>query len=98
MNSYYIVSGTYQQFQYEFMSDSFDIEIGGGIRIEMPVAYLETEPYYWDRPQTEQSQIRGFVEAKTSGIASIEIKTYGSSDRIIECVVRDSPLKYVLNV
>jgi len=88
-----VIAGTYQHFQFEFMSDSSDIEIGGGIRIEIPVAYLETEPYYWDRPQTEQSQIRGYIEATTSGNASIEIKTYGSYSRITECVVRDSPLK-----
>jgi uncharacterized protein DUF3604 len=90
---YKAVAGTYQHIQFEFMSDSSDIEIGGSIRIEIPVAYLETKSYYWDQPQTEQSQGRGYVEATTSGDASIGIKIYGSHGRIVECIVQDSPLK-----
>ncbi len=49
------IAGTYQQFIFEFISDSSKIEIGGGIRIELPVAYLETKQYYWAQPQQKES-------------------------------------------
>lgn len=88
-----IVAGTYQHVQFKFWNDSINIEKGGGIRIEIPVAYLETKPYYWDRPQTDQSQGRGYVNVKSSSEVSFQINIYGSNGRIVECVVQDKPLK-----
>ena len=45
-------AGTYQNIEFRFTAGSAGIEQGGGVRIELPTAYLETEPYFWDRPQT----------------------------------------------
>jgi len=87
-----VTAGTYQQIQFEFSSDSVEIAIGGGIRIELPVAYLETQPYYWNQPQTELQEGRGYVKATTSDNASIGIKIYGSHGRIVEGVIQENPL------
>jgi len=87
-----VTAGTYQKIQFEFVSDSIGIAVGGGMRIELPVAYFETKPYYWDQPQKELPAGRGYVEATSSGNALVGIKIYGSYGRIIECVVQDNPL------
>ena len=50
-------AGTYQKIQFEFTSDLAEIAVGGSIRIELPVAYLETKSYYWDQPQIELIEI-----------------------------------------
>ena len=88
-----VVAGTYQQIQFKFTSDSAEIAVGAGMRIELPVAYLETKPYYWDQPQTELQEGRGYIEASTTGNSSVALKVYGSNGRIVECVVKEKPLK-----
>lgn len=86
------IAGTFQDLTIEFTPGSESMAIGGGLRIELPVAYGETEPYFWSKPQTRLEQGAGYVQASTSGTARILLKSYGIAGGIVECVVRDAPL------
>jgi hypothetical protein len=85
-------AGTYQKIALEFAVGDVAIEAGGGVRWELPTAYLETMPYFWDKPQTELPDGRGFVVGRASSGAQTELKVYGASDGIIECSVTTGTL------
>jgi hypothetical protein len=74
-----VTAGTYQHVRFEFTAGSSGIDVGGGIRLELPVAYLETEPYFWDRPQIDLPKARGYVKGSSNGVAQIKTKVYGAS-------------------
>ncbi len=86
-------AGSHLHIQFKFTIGSNGIKAGGGVRIELPVAYLETEPYYWDKPQIDVPDGRGYVQARSSSGSEIGVEIYGSRDGIIECVVLEQPLK-----
>ena len=92
------VAGTYQNLDLVFSTGSSRIEIGGGFRFEIPVAYLETGPYYWDVPQTTLPGGRGYVRASSSKKSAIEVKIYGHRNRIVECSVTENPLETAENI
>ncbi|MGA7304434.1 MAG: DUF3604 domain-containing protein [Rhodothermales bacterium] len=83
------IAGTFQEITYTFHLGSQKMVRGGGIRIEYPVAYGETEPFFWSKPQTEYPDAPGYVAATSSdgsllrvtaggiagGIATIELES-----------------------
>ncbi|MCZ6674775.1 MAG: DUF3604 domain-containing protein [Verrucomicrobia bacterium] len=87
------MSGSFQTIQFEFVVGDEGIDPTGGIRFELPVAYAETEHYFWSKPQTENLQGLGYVSATTSNGAKVILKTYGLSGGIFECTIVDKPLK-----
>ncbi|MHB1686796.1 MAG: DUF3604 domain-containing protein [Ignavibacteriaceae bacterium] len=88
-----VTAGTYQHVKFEFTIGSSGIETNGSIRLELPVAYLETESYYWDRPQTNLPSGRGYVNVACSGQAKLQTKLYGAYGGIVECDVIQGSLK-----
>ena len=86
-------AGSCQNVTFAFTAGRPPIDTGGGIRIELPVAYLETEPYYWDRPQTDSPDGRGYVRASSSGGTILDIRLDGTHGGIIECVVSQGSAK-----
>ncbi len=87
-----VTVGSYQQVRFEFVVGSSGITAGGGVRLELPVANLETEPYFWDRPQIDLPDARGFVKASSPGNDSLQIKLYGRRGGIIECFLAQGTL------
>ncbi|UCG16529.1 MAG: DUF3604 domain-containing protein [Phycisphaerales bacterium] len=87
-------AGSCQRVTFDFNVGSTRIDQGGGIRIELPVAYLETEPYYWDRPQTDSPDGRGYVRARSTGGAVLDVKIGGTHGGIVECIVRQGSVKF----
>ncbi|MCP4594029.1 MAG: DUF3604 domain-containing protein, partial [bacterium] len=87
------LAGSYQHFEFTFTVGSRGMGQGGGVRIELPVAYLETGPYYWDRPQTDSTAGRGYVRAISTGNAAVDINLAGRNGGIVECVVRHGSMK-----
>jgi hypothetical protein len=49
-------AGTLQEIKYTYVVGKNGIKPGGGIRIEIPIAYAETEFLYWSKPQANQSR------------------------------------------
>ena len=47
------VVGSFQSVHFEFTVGASGLQTGGGIRLELPVSSLETEAYFWDRPQID---------------------------------------------
>lgn len=88
-----MLAGLYQRVRFTFTNGAAEIGPGGGVRVELPVAYLETGPYYWDRPQTDQPEGRGWVEAETTGAVRVDVELGGRHGGIIEIVVRNGVLK-----
>ncbi len=87
------MAGSYQTIELEFPVDKKGIQPTGGIRFELPVAYGETEHYFWSKPQVVNSQGLGYVSATTSNGAEVSLKIYGLSGGIFECTILDKPLK-----
>jgi hypothetical protein len=52
-------AGTLQEINYTFVVGKNGIKPGGGIRIEMPIAYAETEFLYWSKPHVKQVETLG---------------------------------------
>jgi hypothetical protein len=86
------VAGSFQNIHLALTPGSSGMKVGGGVRFELPVAYLETGPYFWDAPQTKSRDSRGYVSASASNGATVSITTYGPRGGIVECVLRDRPL------
>ncbi|MDP2884779.1 MAG: DUF3604 domain-containing protein [Ignavibacteria bacterium] len=86
------VAGSFQKIQLAFTVGGSGMNAGGGMRFEIPVAYLETKPYFWSTPQTRSSQSAGYVSASASNGAGVSINIYGPRDGIIECVLQDKHL------
>ncbi len=87
-----MLAGSFQQVTFTFTAGASGIVLGGGVRIELPVAYLETGPCYWDRPQTELPEGRGYVRASCAGPADVEISLRGRWGGIVECIIARGPL------
>ncbi len=83
-----MLTGSHQQVTFEFTAGAGPIDVGGGFRIELPVAYLETQPCYWDRPQTEYPAGRGYVEILPPHHGQFEIHNGGRWGGTIECALR----------
>ena len=80
-----MLAGSYQHVRFAFNMDQARIEAGGGVRIELPVAYLETGPYFWDQPQLDYPEGRGFVEADSTVEGELEMVLSGRRKGIVEC-------------
>lgn len=93
VNPQEMTAGTYQNVEFEIVVGEPGLKKGSGIRIEIPVAYLETAPYFWDKPQTDLADGRGYVEVATSSKAKLMIKLYGASGGIIECDILEGIVK-----
>jgi hypothetical protein len=88
-----IQAGTYQHMQFQFTLGQTGIGVGGAVRIELPVAYLETEPYYWDRPQIDLPEGRGYIKATSSRGAKFRIRVSGPHGGVVECQVESGSVK-----
>lgn len=92
------VAGTFQNVTFRFEIESGKMAPGSGIRLELPVAYGETEAYFWSKPQTQYPEAPGFVSASSSatelivssggiagGIAMLEVvgDTLRTGDEIV---------------
>jgi len=88
-----MLAGSWNEITFKFTVGKEGIDPGGGVRIELPVAYLETEPYFWDRPQTDLPAGRGYVKAETSGSSKFETTLSGRYGGIVECVLQGDPLQ-----
>jgi len=88
-----VTAGTYHRVQFVLTVGDLGIREGGGIRIELPVSYLETAPYYWDAPQTTLPDGRGFVKATSSRNVPLDVQIYGARKGIIECIVTGKRIK-----
>ncbi len=89
-----VTAGTFQRISFTLDPNGVVLAKGGGIRIELPVAYLETGPYYWDTPQTDLPNGPGFITANAAGEARTAIDIYGHKDRIIQVTLLDNPENY----
>ena len=78
-----VTAGTYHRMQFVLTVGDLGIREGGGIRIELPVSYLETAPYYWDAPQTTLPDGRGFVKATSSRNVPLDVQIYGARKGIV---------------
>ncbi len=87
-----VTVGSFQQVRFEFVVGTSGMNTGGGVRLELPVANLETESYFWDRPQIDLPDARGFVKSSTSGSGSTIIKLHGRRGGIIECFLDQGTL------
>ncbi len=87
------IAGSYQEMRFEFGVGDGGIQPGGGVRLELPIAYLETEPYYWDRPQVELPGARGYVSAFSTRGVELSIKLEGRQGGIVECDVLQGELQ-----
>ena len=88
-----MLAGSFQQVTFTFTAGASGIGSGGAVRIELPVAYLETEPCYWDRPQSDLPTGRGYVRASCAGTADVEITLSGRWGGIVECAMQRGSLK-----
>lgn len=88
-----VLANSLTTLQIEYMVGMEGIKPGGGIRFELPVAYGETEPYFWSKPQTESPDLLGFVRASTSTGALMKLNSYGIAGGIFECILIDKSLK-----
>lgn len=86
------LAGSYQVITYGYTIGEEGMETTGGIRFELPVAYGETENYFFSKPQISNPEGLGYVSAFTSNNAQVEMKTYGLSGGIFECTIIDKKL------
>ncbi|MCZ8014040.1 hypothetical protein [Gemmatimonas sp.] len=73
--------------QYVFTIGPRGLAPGGGVRIEIPVAYAETEFLLWRAPQTEGATLPGYVTATTSTRAPVRLRVDGRLRGIVEATV-----------
>ena len=73
-----LVCGSYQTIQIDFVTQNMPIMPGGGFRFELPVGYLETKPYYWDKPQIDIIAGKGFDSVYKKYINTIKISLSGA--------------------
>lgn len=85
-------AGSLQTIQYTFKAGPPGLAQGGGIRIEIPVAYAETEFLHWSKPQVTYREDLGFVSAETSNKAQVELKAHGLLGGVVDIVLKDRGL------
>jgi len=87
------IAGSLQEITFTYtVGDEKTIQ-GGGIRIEYPVAYAETEFLFWSRPQTHEPELLGYVSGETSTGAEVLVVAYGVAGGIFQCTLKDGELK-----
>ena len=79
-------AGGYYNIHYTFTAGTRGFASGGGVRIEIPVAYAETEALLWSAPQTVSARAPGYVSASASNKARIRVQIAGLLRGIIEAV------------
>lgn len=86
------IAGAFKTVTFTFTVGETGLESGGGIRFELPVAYGETEPYFWSKPQTTLPDAPGYLQARSSSDVPLTLTTYGIAGGIFECAVGEEPL------
>ena len=84
-------AGGLHDVQYVFTMGPRGLAPGGGVRIEIPVAYAETEFLLWSAPQTDGATLPGYVTATTSNRAPVRLRVDGLLRGIVEATV-ESPV------
>jgi len=85
-------AGSLQTIQYTFKIGPPGFAPGGGVRIEIPVAYAETEFLYWSKPQVSYREDLGYVSAVTSNNAQVSLKSHGLLGGMVDIVLKDRGL------
>ncbi len=87
------IAGSLQEITFTYTVGEEKIIHGGGIRMEYPVAYAETEFLYWNRPQTHESGLLGYVSGETSSGEEVLLSSYGIAGGIFQCTLKEGELK-----
>lgn len=87
------IAGSLQEITFTYIVGEKNIIQGGGIRIEYPVAYAETEFLYWNRPQTHESGLLGYVSGETSSGEKVLLSSYGIAGGIFQCTLKEGELR-----
>ncbi len=87
------IAGSLQEIIYTYTVQEEKITTGGGIRMEYPVAYAETEFLFWSRPQNVAPDFLGYVSAKASNDGEVNVLTYGVAGGIFQCTLKDGILE-----
>ena len=87
------IAGSLQEITFTYTVGVEKIIQGGGIRMEYPVAYAETEFLYWNRPQTQESGLLGYVSGETSSGVEVLLSSYGIAGGIFQCTLKEGELK-----
>ena len=85
-------AGTLQHIHFTFIAGKQGIEKGGGIRLEIPVSYAETEFLFWSKPQISSVEDLGYVSAVTSNKAPVTLKSHGLLGGVVDIVLSDKKL------
>lgn len=83
-------AGGYYTISYTFVAGARGFAPGGGVRIEIPVAYAETETLLWSAPQTGSATAPGYVTITASNRARIRLQIAGLLRGIIEAEFDDA--------
>lgn len=83
-------AGGYYTIHYTFTAGAGGFAPGGGVRIEIPVAYAETEALLWSAPQTASATAPGYVTATASNKARVSVQIAGLLRGIIEANFEDA--------
>jgi Protein of unknown function (DUF3604) len=83
-------AGGYYTIHYTFIAGARGFAPGGGVRIEIPVAYAETETLLWSAPQTQSATTPGYVTAAASNRARIRVQIAGLLRGIVEASFDDA--------
>ena len=88
-----VLAGSLQEITFTYTLGEERMLQGGGIRIEYPVAYAETEFLYWSRPQTSESGLLGYVSGESSTGDKVKLSSYGIAGGIFQCTLKEGELK-----
>ena len=82
-----IDAGGFYTMRYAFTVPPGGFATGGGVRIEIPVAYAETEFLLWSPPQTESGALPGYVWATVSNGTRVRVHVEGVLRGIVQADV-----------
>jgi hypothetical protein len=77
------VAGTFQRLRFVIPMRTA-AAAGGGVRFELPVAYGETEPLFWSRPQTLVADGPGYVRAASASGVPLQLAVAGIAGGIVQ--------------
>ena len=83
-------AGGYYTIRYAFKAPRGGLAIGGGVRIEIPVAYAETEFLLWSPPQTDSPTRPGYVWSTTSSGRKVSVDVEGLLRGIVQADLEDA--------
>lgn len=86
------IAGSLQEITYTYTVGDELIKKGGGIRIEYPAAFGETEFLFWSKPQTDEPDLLGYITGKTSTGLEVSLVTYGLAGGIFQCTLKEGEL------